>query len=58
MIKKTSLNMFDNTKYNRLAIKNNENYKKAKPYPHIQLKNSLQLVQKTLKSLLMEWRML
>ena len=43
MIKKTSLNMFDNTKYNRLAIKNNENYKKAKPYPHIQLKNFLDI---------------
>ena len=41
MIRKISYNMFDNIKYNRLAIKNNNKYKKAKPYPHIQFKNFL-----------------
>ena len=34
--------MFDNKRYNRLAIKNNKNYKKAKPYSHIQFKNFLE----------------
>ena len=33
--------MFDNLKYNRLAIKNHKNYKIAKPYSHIQFKNFL-----------------
>ena len=33
--------MFDNLKYNRLAIKNIQNYNKAKPNPHIQFKNFL-----------------
>ena len=42
MIGKTTHNMFDNKRYNRLAIKNNKNYKKAKPYSHIQFKNFLE----------------
>ena len=33
--------MFDNLKYNRLAIKNHKNYKIAKPFSHIQFKNFL-----------------
>jgi len=33
--------MFDNLKYNRLAVKNHKNYKIAKPYSHIQFKNFL-----------------
>ena len=33
--------MFDDLKYNRLAIKNHKSYKIAKPYSHIQFKNFL-----------------
>ena len=42
MIKHKLFNMFDNIKYNRLAIKNNKYYKNAKPYSHIQFTNFLQ----------------
>lgn len=38
---KIKYNTFDNLKYNRLAIKNNNNYKQAKPYSHVRFKNFL-----------------
>ena len=34
-------NIFDSKKYNILALKNSDSYKKNNPFPHIQFKNFL-----------------
>ena len=35
-------NVFDNLKYNRLAIRNHQYYKKAKPFPNIKFQNFIE----------------